>query len=51
VNRPPGKPIDPRVREFLLYILSRDGQQAVVQDAIYTPLPLRFAKASLDRLR
>jgi phosphate transport system substrate-binding protein len=51
VNRPPGKPIDPRVREFLLYVLSRDGQQAVVQDAIYTPLPFRFAKASLDRLR
>jgi len=51
VNRPPGKPIDPRVREFLHYILSRDGQQAAVQDAIYTPLPFRLVKASLDQLR
>jgi phosphate transport system substrate-binding protein len=51
VNRPPGKPVDPRVREFLRYILSRDGQQAVVQDAIYTPLPSRLVKASLDQLR
>ena len=51
VNRPPGKPVDPRVREFLRYILSRDGQQAAVQDAIYTPLPFRLVKASLGRLR
>ena len=50
-NRPPGKPIDPRVRELVLYILSREGQQAAVQDGIYTPLPFRFVKASLDRLR
>jgi phosphate transport system substrate-binding protein len=51
VNRPPGKPVDSRVREFLRFILSRDGQQAAVQDAIYTPLPLRLVNASLDRLR
>jgi phosphate transport system substrate-binding protein len=51
VNRAPGKPVDPRVREFLRYILSRDGQQAAVQDAIYTPLPSRLANASLERLR
>jgi phosphate transport system substrate-binding protein len=51
VNRPVGKPIDPRLEEFLRFILSRDGQQAAVQDAIYTPLPLRLVKASLDQLR
>jgi len=51
LNRAPGRPIDPRLREFLRYILSRDGQQAVVQDGIYTPLPFRFVNTSLDLLR
>jgi phosphate transport system substrate-binding protein len=51
VNRPPGKPLDPRLREFLRYILSRDGQEAAVQDAIYTPLPSRLVNRSLERLR
>jgi phosphate transport system substrate-binding protein len=51
VNRPPSKPLDPIVREFLRYILSRDGQQAAVQDAIYTPLPSRLVNRSLERLR
>src|SRR5262249_56408958 len=51
VNRPKGKPIDPKLAEFLRFILSRDGQQAAVQDAIYTPLPLRWVRTSLERLR
>ncbi len=51
VNRPPAKPIDPRIKELLRYILSKEGQQAVVQDAIYTPLPARMVKASLERLQ
>ena len=51
VNRPKSKPIDPKLAEFLRFILSRDGQQAAVQDAIYTPLPLRLVQASLEQLR
>jgi phosphate transport system substrate-binding protein len=51
IKRPPGKPIDPRIREFLRYILSKEGQQAVVQDAIYTPLPTRMVMASLERIQ
>jgi phosphate transport system substrate-binding protein len=39
INRPPGKPINPVLREFIRYILSQQGQQAVVNDAIFTPLP------------
>lgn len=27
VNQPPGKPIDPKVKEFLRYVFSREGQQ------------------------
>ena len=38
VDRAPGQPIDPKVREFLRYILSREGQEAVVRDGRYLPL-------------
>lgn len=39
INREPGKPINPVLREFIRYALSRQGQQAVVEDRIFTPLP------------
>lgn len=38
VNRVPGRPVEPRVREFLRYILSRDGMEAVVRDRAFLPL-------------
>jgi phosphate transport system substrate-binding protein len=38
INRPPGKPISPRLKEFLAYILSQQGQQSVVDDGLYLPL-------------
>jgi phosphate transport system substrate-binding protein len=38
VNRPPGTSVAPKVREFLNFILSRDGQQSVNQDGRYLPL-------------
>jgi len=37
VNKAPNKPLDPLVREFLLYIMSSDGQEVVVKDG-YLPL-------------
>ena len=37
VNKAPNKPLDPLVREFLRYVLSRDGQETVVKDG-YIPL-------------
>ena len=37
VNRAPGKPLDPLVREFLKFVLSREGQEIVVKDGF---LPL-----------
>ena len=39
VHERPDKPLDPVLREFLLYALSREGQESVVKDAIFTPLP------------
>ena len=33
-----GEPLKPAVREFLKFVLSRDGQQAVANDAKWIPL-------------
>lgn len=38
LDRTPGRPINPAVREFLRYILSREGMEAVVADGAYVPL-------------
>jgi phosphate transport system substrate-binding protein len=42
--------IDPKVREFLTYILSRQGQSDVVRDGSYLPLPLRSVNEQLKKL-
>jgi len=50
-NRPPGKPVDPKLREFLRYVLSREGQQAVLRDGHgYLPIPAPTAARELDNL-
>ena len=38
VNRRPGKALPPAVQEFLRFILSRQGQDAVRQEGMYMPL-------------
>ena len=38
LDRVPGEPIDPKVKEFLRFILSREGQQAIIDDGRYLPL-------------
>ncbi len=35
VNRKPGKPTDPLVREFLKFVLSKQGQEITVKDGFY----------------
>jgi phosphate transport system substrate-binding protein len=37
VNRPPGRPMDPMVREFVRFALSKEGQEIVVKDG-YLPV-------------
>lgn len=37
-NRVPGEPIDPMTREFLRYLLSREGQTVLFEDGRYNPL-------------
>ena len=36
VNKAPGKPLDPVVREFLKFIFSKEGQEIVIKDG-YLP--------------
>jgi len=37
-NKRPGQPLDPVVKEFLMFILSIEGQKAVQDDMIFLPL-------------
>ena len=50
INRSPGKPADPKVEEFLSYVLSQEGQRAVVEDGGYTALTAPLAQAGLRQL-
>ena len=50
LNRESGKPIEPKVKEFLRFILSRDGQAALARDGHYIPLNAASERAQLERL-
>jgi phosphate transport system substrate-binding protein len=50
LNREPGKPIDPKVKEFLRFILSRNGQSALARDGHYILLTAASERAQLERL-
>jgi phosphate transport system substrate-binding protein len=50
VNRPPGRPLAPALDEFLRFVLSREGQQIVLDQAIYVPLRAAQAGRSLEML-
>jgi phosphate transport system substrate-binding protein len=42
--------IDPKVKEFLRYILSRQGQEAVAKEGDYLPLTASLAREQLKKL-
>ena len=50
VNRPPNKPLDANVREFLRLVLSREGQAVVARQGLYVPLTAALAREELARL-
>lgn len=50
VKREAGKPIDPKLKEFLRYILSREGQQAIQADGKYLPLTAKMVQEQLEKL-
>ena len=51
LNRVPGHPVDPQVREFLRYILSSDGERDVISEGAYLPLPPNIVRKQLNRLQ
>ena len=50
INRAPSTPVDPKVKEFIRYILSREGMQAVADDGAYTPINERVAQEQRHKL-
>ena len=45
------KPIDPKLREFLTYVLSREGQAQAEKEGDYLPLTAETAKAQMSKLK
>ena len=50
VNKHPNKPLPPVIKEFLTYVLSKEGQEVVVKDG-YMPLSAAQAQAELAKLQ
>ncbi len=49
INKAPGKPLDPLVKEYVKLILSKEGQDVVVKDG-YLPLTPEIVKQELAKL-
>ena len=49
VNQKPGEALDPLRKEFLRFVLSKQGQEVVVKDGFY-PLPPRFVEEGLKKV-
>lgn len=50
VDVPPGQPLKPAIREFLRFILSRQGQRALVATSGYLPLGPKYIREQLHEL-
>ena len=45
-NKAPGKPLNPALQEFIRFILSREGQQQVLNQGLYIPLRANQSETS-----
>ena len=50
VNKPPGGKLDPRVREFMRFVLSREGQEVIARVGYYYPLEAGYLREQLKKL-
>jgi phosphate transport system substrate-binding protein len=50
VDKPPGRAMDPKVREFLRFVLSRDGQEIIQKNGPYTAIPAAYIQEQLKKL-
>ena len=51
LNRKPGTGVDPKVKEFLRYVLSQEGQHEVMRDGKFLPLTAAAAREQLQKLQ
>ncbi len=51
IDRAPGRPVEPAVREFLRFVLSREGQRALLQESGYLPLGADVVRKQLEKLQ
>ena len=51
INHEPGKPIDPKVEEFIRFVLSRQGQDEVQHEGRYLPLTGDMVRRELEKLK
>jgi phosphate transport system substrate-binding protein len=49
INKAPGKPLDPLVKEYAKLIFSKEGQEVVIKDG-YLPLPANIVAEELKKL-
>ncbi|MDD3178947.1 MAG: hypothetical protein PHQ04_01205 [Opitutaceae bacterium] len=49
-DQAPGQPLDSKVKEYLRYIVSREGQTEVMRDGKYLPLTADVAREQLKKL-
>ena len=50
IDREPGMPVEPKLSEFLRYLLSREGQKVLIDDGRYLPLSVKDAAIERRKL-
>ena len=50
INKAPGRSLDPRTREFMRFVLSREGQQIMAKVGYYYPLKADYLQDQLKKL-
>jgi phosphate transport system substrate-binding protein len=51
LNRTPGQALDPKLKEFLRYVLSREGQEIVADNGNYLPLTAGVVREQLAKIQ
>lgn len=49
INKSPGQPLDPLMKEFLKFVLSKQGQEIAIKDGML-PLPVSVVEKELEKL-
>jgi len=50
INKAPGQPLDPKVREFMRFVLSREGQEIIAKVGYYYPLNAEYLAEQRKKL-